>query len=1225
MFLSLFILTTSLQIIIVSGQEISVVRHIDGDIFTVEGSCATACTAVSSGTANPYKRQISQVSDGINSSSLTSSVTTSPVATNTTCVCQCKSELALFREDLNICVSDIHECRVTGFISNAGVVERIPYVFLPQLGQIIYPQAEIQFQGVTAPVCGIAGAQQLGRSGWSEFRNLSSTESPFRLFKDQNKTFIQWIGDVGLRESAEGKLIAVKLVCRDASPNSTNPGVFIPCVAFRVAGSPSRSNIREVSFVSTGPYHQGLSTLEYTAIGISILLLVLIYIASVSLYLHTRKARRKRNARDPELTIPSREAAGLIKNNPLLNRHFESDSNSLHSETSDPVGEEYNPTDPDTGFEKVTSAIIHPHAMFVEHANDSMMGSSSSAIIAERLPEEDVRIVETADTANQFQQQLHHQQFDMSVLPGIQRRKLYFNPAYFDRQLLLAPPPAAIEFILKIREVISIAKHKLTAKRFIPTLTKIPEEDSVSSDKCSTSHKRAASSIRSSITKSRKSQKCTGCPGCLDTRQISTNNGNLPLLNLPDDHLRPVGESRVRAWLEDIKPPSESRRKLDNNNNYHYNGFNKNQLQDNSRVFARSLEYLNDIPRRNTSRNSLTTWKDPPMLRTFQNIALSECDDDQTSQHSVSKRSTKSMFEDTNYDRYCRTRKCTLLQQKINTINEVNQINDKVRKAIENSFIKQMEENAALESQIESKMNERRFSPDGSSEKTNFESLNSLNSYKSPSNSDKSATGSPSMVQVLPDMINELPNSKLQAKKIMDAVIKEMVDVKLDNKMERKLLDIDYEVDSLERTQKRLESNLLNKHLKKQAENQGEVQRKNYYNKLPELVSRNEGYSLVSEVYVNDGYASPANSDDSGPEISYEPEQPGHLTIKVQDSPDNYVKYDESEYEPDTLDRKPMKLKINGDVIYDNKEANNEVYVDSLERPSQILLKSKGSFRDEANLDGTGDENDNRNENGNRNGGNSLTRGYGSLREIYEARLRMAVDSNLMNTNSLNGQPTSSIGKNKKYLTPDLRQARRQRKQNQPDVVPLPPEESEAEGKSLVNGQQENGPKNVLDRRFTDTGNPTAGGCSPVVNGDHVGKKSRREGKRGAKNPGKVEDSGYLSSTDSNGSNKHLLKYEFGSVSETDENESVCDAAESESGAESVDTDSVFFGNFRKLTAGDQSKSYDSGVDFANYIKDKGKDKDSFKSEERYFFNSDSEHESFVTVLPHEGRNSLVL
>lgn len=53
---------------------------------------------------------------------------------------------------------------------------------------------------------------------------------------------------------------------------------------------------------------------------------------------------------------------------------------------------------------------------------------SAGSILGERLPEEDVRVVETADNA--------HQQ-DVPVLPGAQRRKLYFNPAYFDRQLLL--------------------------------------------------------------------------------------------------------------------------------------------------------------------------------------------------------------------------------------------------------------------------------------------------------------------------------------------------------------------------------------------------------------------------------------------------------------------------------------------------------------------------------------------------------------------------------------------------------------------------------------------------------------------------------------------------------------------------------------------------------------------------------------------------------------------
>jgi hypothetical protein len=36
---------------------------------------------------------------------------------------------------------------VTGFVSSSGLVEKVPYVYLPQYGQIIYPDAEIQFEG----------------------------------------------------------------------------------------------------------------------------------------------------------------------------------------------------------------------------------------------------------------------------------------------------------------------------------------------------------------------------------------------------------------------------------------------------------------------------------------------------------------------------------------------------------------------------------------------------------------------------------------------------------------------------------------------------------------------------------------------------------------------------------------------------------------------------------------------------------------------------------------------------------------------------------------------------------------------------------------------------------------------------------------------------------------------------------------------------------------------
>ena len=76
-------------------------------------------------------------------------------------------------------------------------------------------------------------------------------------------------------------------------------------------------------------------------------------------------------------------------------------------------------------LQQITSAIIHPHCVYLEQSEGPFPVGS---ILGERLPEEDVRVVETAENP--------HQQ-DVPVLPGAQRRKLYFNPAYFDRQLLL--------------------------------------------------------------------------------------------------------------------------------------------------------------------------------------------------------------------------------------------------------------------------------------------------------------------------------------------------------------------------------------------------------------------------------------------------------------------------------------------------------------------------------------------------------------------------------------------------------------------------------------------------------------------------------------------------------------------------------------------------------------------------------------------------------------------
>ena len=116
--------------------------------------------------------------------------------------------------------------------------------------------------------------------------------------------------------------------------------------------------IKEVFFSAGVPIRQGLSTAEYTAIGIALILIVLIYVTGVSLYLHSRKSRRRRRRKSSADVLSSSVSsssstdqhpeagggskfgtegdmtAGVVKCNPLLSvvRHFESDSNSAVSE-----------------------------------------------------------------------------------------------------------------------------------------------------------------------------------------------------------------------------------------------------------------------------------------------------------------------------------------------------------------------------------------------------------------------------------------------------------------------------------------------------------------------------------------------------------------------------------------------------------------------------------------------------------------------------------------------------------------------------------------------------------------------------------------------------------------------------------------------------------------------------------------------------------------------------
>ena len=115
---------------------------------------------------------------------------------------------------------------------------------------------------------------------------------------------------------------------------------------------------------------------------------------------------------------------------------------------------------------QITAAIVHTTDS--PDITQDQGCNSGSSLGSEKIPEENVRIIEDVEHHHGNVSGGHLQ--NGSVFPGTQRKKLYFNPAYFERQLLKSPPPAAVEFLMKIREVISIAKHKIATKKFVPSL-----------------------------------------------------------------------------------------------------------------------------------------------------------------------------------------------------------------------------------------------------------------------------------------------------------------------------------------------------------------------------------------------------------------------------------------------------------------------------------------------------------------------------------------------------------------------------------------------------------------------------------------------------------------------------------------------------------------------------------------------------------------------------------
>ncbi|GFT31535.1 uncharacterized protein NPIL_429641 [Nephila pilipes] len=215
------------------------------------------------------------------------------------CFCQCAPTHLAYREDKQQCVKDIRECYMSVFY-RPFTVEAIPLVYLPTSGQLVHPDAHLSLAGrknadAGFPSCKASVSQYLTKEGWRTLTRVDGGGPVFGLFTDNNKTFLQFLGNSHDRRVLQQHLALVRLFCKipQYSP-------FETCVAIRVGWVPGIDSMEDETPTSKA---------NMMVVGLSLGVLGLVYVFAVVVYLKIRRqqiAKRKNNS-DQEACIPKRD------------------------------------------------------------------------------------------------------------------------------------------------------------------------------------------------------------------------------------------------------------------------------------------------------------------------------------------------------------------------------------------------------------------------------------------------------------------------------------------------------------------------------------------------------------------------------------------------------------------------------------------------------------------------------------------------------------------------------------------------------------------------------------------------------------------------------------------------------------------------------------------------------------------------------------------------------
>uniref|UniRef100_A0A182MGI1 Uncharacterized protein n=1 Tax=Anopheles culicifacies TaxID=139723 RepID=A0A182MGI1_9DIPT len=291
-------------------------------------------------------------------------------------------------------------------------------------------------------------------------------------------------------------------------------------------------NVTEVSFASETHIEQqsGLSTKEYIVIAVCSLCLGLIYIASVFLYIHMKKRKSRSGSND--------DGNGLKNDYSTYQQNDQVTFGVGMGAAVSPFGGQARASfigrNALGGSQRQGGGpTVGPHRGLTSvglHAEE--MGIVKNNPLLKHFPNLSDNSGFISDNSNSVSE------FEDDITTDVEKQ---------------SPPPAAIEFLNKIREVITIAKYKMSAKRFQPSLNIIPEElQHPAGSETYAAVQTAPASRRSSLISSRKDSSrksaCSGCPGC--EKKVATTD---PVM-VPSSNCKNCGDKQnsIRKWLEDV-------------------------------------------------------------------------------------------------------------------------------------------------------------------------------------------------------------------------------------------------------------------------------------------------------------------------------------------------------------------------------------------------------------------------------------------------------------------------------------------------------------------------------------------------------------------------------------------------------------------------------------------------------------------------------------------------